>query len=186
MQLLPTAEVLAWTDSHGIGWDPRYPEGHQLSYLAAPGNWRTWEPPPGPGELAWFAHLVLTTAAAGGPLLLFPRFDGYWCTKGGDDRWEAVALDVVMRGAEVPRNFAGGVWFEPPEIGVATAVAIGSLVFGWSTSGDVYILPRDACCILMTSHHREIYGAFRSPEDRERFTAALVAGGYADLDAEEP
>jgi hypothetical protein len=62
------------------------------------------------------------------------------------------------------------------------ALATAALVFGWGTGEDLYILPEDASCILMTDHHKAFIGHFRSLAALEGFSANMVACGYPDPD----
>ena len=183
MELIATEEFLAWANVHGIGWDPRYPRAQQLSFLATPGHWRTWETP-ATAALAWFTHLVLQTVRDDGDLVLYPRDGGRWYTGGDTTPWPNQALDQVVRGVGIPSDFTGAARFAASEIASPVTLAAASLVFGWGTGEDFYVVPDSANAILMTSHHREIYGAFRSRDERDRFTARLVEAGYIDRQAE--
>lgn len=184
MELLTTAEFLVWAETHGIGYDPRYPRAGSLVFLAARDNWRTWEPPADVGELAWFVDLVLRTVAGDQDLFLFPRHAGHWYTGGRGRPWVNDALDVIVRGAGIPSGFAGAARFGAGERAARAALAVGSLIFGWETSQDLCIIPEDATCILMTDHHRQVIGAFRAMEARDAFSATLVAAGYVDPEAD--
>ncbi|HEU4630107.1 MAG TPA: hypothetical protein VFS08_10170 [Gemmatimonadaceae bacterium] len=185
MELLTTAEFLAWAATHGIGYDPRYPRSGSLVFLAALDAWRTWEPPADVGELAWFVDLVLRTAAGDQDLFLFPRHAGHWYTGGRARPWANDALDVIVRGAGIPSGFVGAARCGPGERAPGTALAVGSLIFGWETSQDLFIIPEAATCILMIDHHRQVLGAFRVMAARDAFSATLVAAGYLDPEADE-
>jgi hypothetical protein len=168
MQLLATPEFQVWAAGHGIGWDPRYPGANQLSFLEAPDHWHAWDSPPQSKRLAWFAESVLRVAASEDQsVLVLPRARGQWRFGGVGSPKPNQALDLIMRGLGVPAEFVGAVRFDASEFAHLLAVAVASLVFGWSTGEDLYILPASGRCILLTSHDCAIFGFFPSKAGRE-------------------
>lgn len=181
MQLIDTPAFLSWASTHGIGWDPRYPGTHSLTYLATPGFWRPWDTPADVGQLSWFVEAVLDLAAPElAPLIVLPRDRGLWRFGGERVPLRNEALDVVARATGVPAEYQGAVRFDSSERARVIALATASLVFGWGTGEDLYVFPEDAGCILMTDHHKAFIGQFRSSATLEAFTAALVESGYTD------
>src|SRR5215213_4992747 len=158
MELLSVAAFTEWAGAHGIAWDQQHPRAHQLSYVSTPGHWRVWELPPSWSDLAWFANIVLETAAPGGDLIVHPRVNGNWYTGGHDVPWMNEALDVVVHGANIPHGFQGAARFAAHQRPTATALVVASLVFALGVGEDYFVLPADASCILMTDHHRAIFG----------------------------
>ena len=183
MQLLATPEFQVWAAGHGIGWDPRYPSANQLSFVEAPDHWRVWDSPPQSKQLAWFTEAVLRVAAPEDQsVLVLPRARGQWRFGGVGSPKPNQAFDLIIRGLGVPAEFVGAVRFDASESAHLLAVAVASLVLGWSTGEDLYILPASGRCILLTSHDCAIFGFFPCEAGRESFASDLREQGYQDPD----
>ena len=182
VQLIPPAEFLAWAAERGIGRDPRYPRADTLTFLGVAEVWRSWDMPRSAGKLSSFVEVILSAAnAPGGAFVVFPRGQGSWLFGGERTPMCNRAMEVVARGTGISANFRGAVRFEPSELPQVLALAVASLVFGSGTGEDLYILPENASCILMTDHHDAVIGSFRSAGEMDVFASRLV-----ELAVEDP
>jgi hypothetical protein len=185
VERLSTPEYMTLLAEQGIGGDPRYPGADQLSFTGSGEEaWRTIDLPTDPRELGPFVRAVLAAAApTAAAFAVFPRQAGTWpvdanSALGGD------VIAVVARGAGVPADFVGAVRLDRTEPALIALVA-AALAFGQHTGDDLYVIPADGQCILMTDHHAQLVADFPTLAERDEFTLRLGPTGF-DSDAVGP
>ena len=179
MQLVTDDTFVSWLDARGIALNPRYPEGWEhLAYRDAAVEWAEWDLPPEPSALPAFVTTALRAAAPDGPYWLYPRGRGAWAV----DAALSPAADVVARirrAAGIPDGFVGAVGFAAGELPALWMLLSAAFVFGAAHVPDLYVIPDDGSCILMTCHHDELHVQLRTPERCADFARAMAASGFA-------
>ena len=126
---------------------------------------------------------ALGTAMPDGTFLLWRRGGGVW-HEGPDTTARNEAIDLALRGAGVPPEHAGALRLSPEsELAALWVVVLAFFVFGWGVGEDLYIIPENASCFLMVSHHGELFVTSPSIEHQNEFTSAMVKLGYVDPDS---
>lgn len=186
MHLVDDDAFVRWLDTRGIAHHPRYPEGWEhLAYRDAAVEWAEWDVPPAPSALPGFVTAALRAAAPVGPYWLYPRGRGAWTV----DAALSPAADAVARmrqAAGIPDGFVGAVGFEADELAALWLVLGAAFVFGAPHVPDLYVIPDDGSCILMTCQHDELHVQLRTPERRADFARAMATSGFEGASDDPP
>jgi len=181
---------MTWLGERGIALDPRYPQGWEhLVYRNAVDEWAEWDLPPAPSDLPGFVAAALRAASPAGPYWVYPRTRGVWHID-ADAPPAARAVAGIRRAAGVPDGFVGALGLDARELSQLWMLLSAAFVFSDPRIQDLYVVPDDGSCVLMTCQHDELHVQFRDPERREAFTSAMAASGFElpsdaeDVDAE--
>ena len=178
MDLLPSEQFFAWAAERGIELDPRYPRADALTLLDAGDHWRPWPLPRAPREVLPFLETLLEAAAPGSAWLVYPRPGGHWYGGSGNVPINNDLIDTVTRGVGIPAGFQGAVRFGSDERAPLLALLVASLLFGWGTGEDLFAMPEDGSCLLLTDHHDQVIGEFATAERLATVERTMAAAGY--------
>jgi hypothetical protein len=84
-----------------------------------------------------------------------------------------------LRGIGIPDAFQGALSFDAVEWRDLYLVISTFFVWGWSVGEDLYIIPKNGSCILMTSHHGELFVQFPATDALARFEADMERSGFS-------
>ena len=170
MELISQGDFEAWLQSVGANVKTR----HSLEFSACDDR-HAWSLP-GSDELVTFVESLFGLAAREEGWYCYP-YGGVWdfATPGGP--WNGEAIEVVTRGLGIPASYEGAVRLQWSEMPGVMALAVNSLVFGWSVGEDLYFVPSNGAVIFKTSHHSEIIGHFPSVDARCALLERLARAG---------
>ena len=175
MQLVAQHDFAKWAASVGIGQHPRFPLN--LAFIQAPDSHREWLSTGRITDLPGFLQTAVGIASVDGATLLYRKGGDSWY-EGEDAPIGNHIIDRVLAAIGVPREFAGALSFDSTEWRDLYLVISTFGVWGWSVGEDLYIIPRNGSCMLMTSHHGELVAMAPTEEALVRFEAEMVRCGY--------
>jgi hypothetical protein len=175
MQLVAEDEAEQWMAEGGIGRHPRF--RLSLAYSQAPDLQESWLPTGRITDLPGFLQTAVSLAAGGGPILLYRKGGGSWY-EGDDAPIGNHIIDRVLEAIGVPREFAGALSFDATEWRDMYLVISTFFIWGWSVGEDVYIIPGSRTCLLMTSHHGELFATCPTVEALAAFAADMARRGH--------
>jgi hypothetical protein len=171
MQLVAESEFVSWAAGIGIARHPRFPLN--LAFVQEPDCQKSWLPTGRVTDLPGFLQTAVGLASGDGGTLLY--------RKGGQSWYESEdapignhIIDRVLAAISVPREFAGALSFESTEWRDLYLVISTFFVWGWSVGEDLYIIPRNGSCMLMTSHHGELFAMCPAGEALAQFEAEML------------
>lgn len=176
MQLVPDSDVTDWMAGIGITSHPRFPL--KLVFSDAPDCQQSWLPTGRITDLPGFLQVAVGLATDGGQVLLYRKGGGSWY-EGEDAPIGNHVIDRVLHGIGIPEAFQGALSFEAAEWRDLYLVISTFFVWGWSVGEDLYIVPKNGSCILMTSHHGELFAHFPGADARVAFVAAMAEAGLS-------
>ena len=179
MELIEQPAFQEWAHSRGIGLDPRFPRSDSLSFRDSLDTWRFWEPPSIPSDLPHFVNAALEGASPSGTFLLYRRGGGPWFD-GSDTPLQNQVLALIAGAVGIPMTFEGALRFRAAERRDIWALVLAYYVCGWGVGEDLYMIPEEAGCFLMTSHHGQLYGHFPSQAAMDAFASAMANAGWAE------
>lgn len=178
MELISEAEFWAWAADHGIGPHPKFGKTGSLAFVNEPSLWKPWTPPTVISDAPAFIAAALGTAMNNGTFLLWRRGGGVW-HDGPDTTARNEAIDLALRAAGVPPQHTGALRLSlDSDLAVLWLVVLAFFVYGWGVGEDLYILPENASCFMMVSHHGELIVTSPSTEHQDEFTSAMGRLGY--------
>ena len=128
-------------------------------------------------RLPGFLQTAVGLASGGDATLLY--------RKGGESWYEDEdapignhIIDRVLAALGVPRDFAGALSFESAEWRDLYLLISTFFVWGWSVGEDLYIIPKNGSCMLMTSHHGELFAMCPTVAALARFEAEMAKRDY--------
>ena len=145
---------------------------------------RFWMPPPVVSDLLNFLNAALDSASTSGPFYFYRRAWSSW-HYGDDGSVRNQIVDRMVGAAGVPPDFFGALRLSQSEWREILTIISAHYVFAWSVNEDLFIIPEDASCIPMVSHHGELRGTFPSENNLTKFVSAMSAKGF-DLPEEVP
>ena len=183
MDLVDANDFLAWCRGHGIGPDERYSEPRCLVYTERPRHARFWDVP---ARAAQVPHFVAHLLAGGGDwshCQVWPR-GGAWPR---DDVRLPAAEDgpgdcvrgIILGAAGVPPGYRGAVRFGREELGQLIAVLFAQVVFGWTVSDDLFVVPDHGRLFLHTDHHDVVHVEYAGEGAVGPFIEHMARGKYA-------
>jgi hypothetical protein len=175
MQLVPEGDFARWRENAGIGAHPRFPLN--LAFDKAPDFQASWLPSGRVTDLPGFLQTAVSLASAEDAVLLCRKGGGSWY-EGDDAPIGNHIIDRVLEAVGVPHNFQGALAFEASEWRDLYLVVGTFAVWGWSVGEDLYIVPRNGSCMLMTSHHGELFGTFPTAEALGTFRVEMENSGH--------
>lgn len=183
MELISEADFWAWATDNGIGPHPTFGKTGSLAFLSASNLWKPWMPPTIISDSPAFITAALDSAMPDGTFLLWRRGGGVW-REGPDTTARNEAIDLALRGARVPPEHSGALRLSPAsELPALWVIVLAFFVYGWGVGEDLYIIPENASCFLMVSHHGELIVTSPSIKHQNEFTSAMVRLGYVDQDS---
>ena len=171
MQLVAEDEFVRWTAGVDIARHPRFPLN--LAFVQTPDNYQSWLPTGRITDLPGFLQTAVGIASRDGATLLYRKGGGSWY-EDADAPIGNQIIDRVLEALEVPRDFAGALSFEGAEWRDLYLVISTFFVWGWSVGEDLYIIPKNGSCMLMTSHHGELFAMCPTVEALARFEAEMA------------
>lgn len=185
MELISTAEFLAWAAARGIGRSRDYPHSESLTYPGAEGTWDRFRREPLAEPVHDFVHRAVTVAAAGAALWVYPpRRGGAWDLQ-LDEMWPMQALRLIQRGAGVPANYVGAIRFAPEEL-VSASLLLTAAVQYAGCLWEVCVVPDHARCVLQSDEDGDLIGNFPSEASRASYDAALRQAGWVEPSGLDP
>lgn len=171
MQLVPEAEAAKWMAGVGIGIHPRFPS--HLAFVEEPDCQTSWLPTGRVCDLPGFLQTAVGLAQEHGSVWLYRKGGGSWY-EDEDAPIGNQIIDRVLAALGVPRDFYGALAFEFVEWRDLYLVISTFIVWGWSVGEDLYIIPTTGSCMLMTSHHGELFGLFPAEDALAKFEAEMT------------
>lgn len=98
--------------------------------------------------------------------------------RGGGDQ----AAALTHRAIGVPEGFRGAVCFSSSEDYKLVLAMVSGIVFDCGVRGDLYVIPEDRSCILMTDHDGAMVATLPGAACMAEFCAAMTAKGFPDPD----
>jgi hypothetical protein len=178
MKTLTESAFLAWADSAGLGFDPRYPHSAVLKFQADSGQGRFWEVPPEPECRPYFV-LAFLELLGGWQHCHVWRHLGRWPDAAEPSRINDVVELNILKGLGLPLGTADVVTFDRSELDALVTLMFVTTIFGWSVAEDLYIVPDHARYVLQTDHHNVIHVAFRNPADVDEWVKRMDERGYS-------
>jgi hypothetical protein len=178
MQLILKRVFLSRVAKHGINLDPKLPDYQDLIYPGVVDCTRFWLPPPIVSDLLNFINAALDSASTTGPFYLYRRVWGTW-HYGMIDSVRNQIMDRMISPINIPNGFRGALRLEHNEWGDLLTIISAHYVFAWSVNEDLYIIPDSVDCILMVSHHGQLYGSFPNENRLTEFTEAMEVKGFS-------
>jgi len=175
MQLLPEQDFSQWMDRGGIGAHPECPLN--LTFIRAPGCRASWLPTGRVSDLPGFLQTALGVASTGGSVWVYRKGGGVWY-EGSDAPIGNHIIDRVLAAIAVPLEFAGALGFDRTEWRDLNLLISTFFVWGWSVGEDLYVIPKNGSCLLMTSHHGELFADFPSEVALSRFRSQMLQAGH--------
>jgi hypothetical protein len=146
---------------------------------------RFWFPSFVPNELPGFIATALEAASPHGPYYLLRRGGGAWHEGALDTPLSNQMIDDVLGMYGVSPELSGALCFAESEWKQLTAIILAFYIHGWSVGEDLHILGEERDVLLLTSHHGELYGSFKTAQRLEQFRVAMINKGY-DLPTSSP
>jgi hypothetical protein len=175
MQLLLDADFTKWRAAAGIANHPRFPLN--LVFSQDPKGQRSWLPTGRITDLPGFLQAAVTLVSDQGPVLLYRKGGDTWYEDEGAPIGNHI-IDRVLEAVGVPRDFHGALAFDNHEWRDLYLVISTFAVWGWSVGEDLFIIPKNGSCVLMTSHHGELLANFPSAEALEQFRKSMEGAGH--------
>jgi hypothetical protein len=147
---------LAWAAGVGVGFDPRYPDGHCLGLLPPRESARFWVLPGDGHTWPHFTGSILKGLDSWQTGYLWPRL-GRWPAADASRSYSERVRDVVLRGAGIPDGWEGAVRYSRDERAAVIAVLLACLAFGWCSDDDLYFVPDHGKHVVQTDHHDVIH-----------------------------
>jgi len=175
MNLIPEAEFARWRSDVDILPHPRFPSS--LAFRQAPDCQQSWLPAGRITDLPGFLQTAVSLARGDGSVCLYRKGGGAWY-EGDDAPIGNHIIDRVLQGLGIPRDFEGAISFVGREWRDMYLLISTFFVWGWSVGEDLYIIPENVSCVLMTSHHGELFAMFPGTEALAQFQAAMASSGH--------
>ena len=176
MRLIAEPEFTTWAASVGIASHPRFPSN--LAFVQALDSHRAWLPTGRITDLPGFLQTAVGIASGDGETLLYRKGGGSWF-EGDDAPIGNHIIDRVLEAIGVPQHFNGALSFEATEWRDLYLVISTFFVWGWSVGEDLYIIPRNASSMLMTSHHGELVAKCSNEAALLHFEAEMLRCEYS-------
>ncbi len=178
MNTLSEKDFLAWAKAHGIERDPAYPAFTVLEFAASGADHaRFWCVPREPERRPDFIDTMLELMGTW-TLCYVRRRSGRWPKTA--QRWEAgrtVELAIVA-GLGLPLGTIDTVAFERDQVDVLLTLIFANTIFALEEGDDLYIVPNDANCILMTDYHGAIHVMCREAAGIDGYVEKMTELGY--------
>ena len=171
MQLVAEDEFVGWATEVGIARHPRFPLN--LAFIQTPDSYQSWLPTGRITDLPGLLQTAVGIASSDGATLLYRKGGESWY-EGEDAPIGNRIIDRVLEALAVPRDFAGALSFEATEWRDLYLVISTFFVWGWSVGEDLYIIPKNGSCMLMTSHHGELFAMCPTVDALTRFEAEMA------------
>lgn len=175
MQLSLETEFRRWMERMGIGPHPRFPQA--LTFTKAANCQESWLPTGRISDLPGFLQTAVGIASRDGAVWLFRKGGGGWY-EGADAPIGNHVIDRVVASLGVPTDFEGALGFEGTEWRDLYLLISTFFVWGWSVGEDLYVIPKNGSCFLMTSHHGELFAGFPTEEALARFRSDMDRAGH--------
>jgi len=159
----------------GIATHPRFLLN--LAFVQAPECQATWIPIGRISDFAGFLQTAVAIASSDGSVWAYRKGGGTWY-EGSDSPIGNHIIDRVVATLGVPLDFAGALGFDGPEWRDLYLLISTFFVWGWSVGEDLYIIPKNGSCLLMTSHHGELRANFPNEATRSRFCDDMDQAGH--------
>jgi hypothetical protein len=191
MDFVEGSEFLALAAALGIVPDPAYqqwPAQAPLTYAAGSSYWRTWRAPDAPFNLPGFASCVLGSAAPDVGVYVWVKGGAPWFTRSEPEtgpEWEHLR-DRVVGVLPIPTDFSGALRVPPNAYDDVVLLIVTFLVFAWSVTDDLQILPEDGSVIVETSHHGHVIVRASSEERMQGFVALMASRGFPASEPTRP
>lgn len=184
VDLIETAQFLTWAAEHDIvpDGDSRPPEC--LTYKPYRGLSRFWTQPQHARQFPFFINHMLEG--------LRPWQSCYQWIRGGT--WPQLHVHshvsdrtarLILSGAGIPEGFPGAVRARYDEADAVVAIMFAQLLFGSSTSDDLFVIPDTAEGMLYVDHHDVIHADFANEKTMKKFIHHMAVEEY-DLPTERP
>lgn len=176
MQMLETPAFLEWSLKRGIGFDPRYPDSHELCFLPPEDFSRFWTYPSGPETWPYFIDAILSGLDDWSTGVLWPR-TGIWPSSKNSTFRHQKVRDIILRGAGVGDGVSGAILFERAEEDVLLTIlyAYRALDFFFD---DLFFVPDHGWQIIQASHHDVFHVEFSDDERMGEFIQHMKTKGY--------
>jgi hypothetical protein len=175
MQLVLESDFAKWRAGAGIETHPRF--ALDLVFGQNPDCQRSWLPTGRITDLPGFLQTAVGLVSDRGAILLYRKGGGSWY-EDDDAPIGNHIIDRVLEALGVPRDFQGALAFEGHEWRDLYLVMSTFAVWAWSVGEDLYIFPKNGSCVLMTSHHGELFAKFPTAEALGRFHGAMERSGH--------
>jgi hypothetical protein len=179
MQPISSDTFLEHAKAAGIGFDPRYPDAHSLTFLPPNEHSRFWIRPQQPTKWPHFVLSLLNAAGACGSVVASPR-RGTWPDSSKArhvlDRTRAVLIEALG----VPSGWRGAVEFDSADRERLIAILVIQFL---DPVNDLYVMPSQTAAFLQFSHHDVVHVASSTPERIESVVTAMAKSGYEIPDA---
>ena len=172
------SEFAKWRAAAGIVNHPRL--SLNLVFGQHPDCRRSWLPSGRIVDLPGFLQTALDFVSDEEATLLYRKGGGSWY-EDDDAPIGNQIIDRVLDAVGVPRTFQGALAFDSVEWRDLYLVISIFAVWGWSVGEDLFIIPKNGSCVLMTSHHGELFANFPSEEALEKFRDSMERAGHPAL-----
>ena len=176
MEYVPRDEFLARVARHGIAPDPRYAEPRCLIHLPDRPHHRFWIAPGYTREFPGFIAAMLDGLDPWATIDLWPR--NRWRHASALARPEDAIFGAILRGAGVRPDFDGAVRFTPETRPELTTALFATLLFGWKTSHDYFVVPDHGRQMIQSDHHDVFHVSFAEASGIDPFVARMLAAGH--------
>lgn len=174
MKHLPESEFLQWAASKGLTPGNLYPDVVEMRFLDGAPREVYWDTPERPERRPYFLASLLT-ALGDWETCYGWRHSGSWPGAEEPDWFEDSLLieRAILSGIGMPLGTADVVRFARSDWAALLAAMFSASVFSWSVIGDLLVVPDNARCFMLVSHHDLIYATFRHAEDAENLSQEM-------------